>query len=121
MARTALVVDDSRSIREIMSFTLKQSGFEVVDAANGAEALTKLDTHDVSIIITDYNMPMMDGLTFIKQARTKPKCKFTPILVLTTETDDTKKQAAKTAGATGWLVKPFQPEQLLKVIARVLP
>lgn len=121
MARTALIVDDSASMREMIAFTLKGAGFTVLQGANGQEGLDKLDAGGAEIVITDLNMPVMDGLTFIQKVRTRPKYKFTPILMLTTETQDSKKQAAKTAGATGWLVKPFNPEQLLKVIAKVLP
>ena len=121
MARTALIVDDSTSMREMIAFTLKGAGFNVIQGANGQEGLDKLDTSGAEIVITDLNMPVMDGITFIQKVRSQPKYKFTPILMLTTETQDTKKQAAKTAGATGWLVKPFNPEQLLKVVAKVLP
>jgi two-component system, chemotaxis family, chemotaxis protein CheY len=121
VAKTALVVDDSLSMREMVAFTLKSAGFEVVQAGNGQEGLTKLDQSSAELVITDLNMPVMDGITFIQQLRTRPKHRFTPVLMLTTESQDAKKQAAKTAGATGWIVKPFQPEQLLKVIAKVLP
>jgi two-component system chemotaxis response regulator CheY len=121
LPKTALVVDDSLSIREMVAFTLKTAGFEVVQAGNGAEGLVKLDQGGAEIVITDLNMPVMDGITFIQNLRTRAKYRFTPVLMLTTESQDAKKQAAKTAGATGWIVKPFQPEQLLKVIAKVLP
>jgi two-component system chemotaxis response regulator CheY len=124
VSKTALVVDDSSSMRQMVSFTLKGAGFTVIEGGNGQEALDKLagaPGGKVDLIITDLNMPVMDGLTFIKQARTKPSLKFTPILMLTTESGDTRKAEGKAAGATGWIVKPFHPEQLLKVIEKVLP
>jgi two-component system chemotaxis response regulator CheY len=121
LAKTALVVDDSVSIREMVSFTLKSAGFAVVQSGNGEEGLSALDRQAVDLIITDLNMPVMDGITFIQRLRARTKSKFTPVLMLTTESHDAKKQAAKTAGATAWLVKPFNPEQLLKVVAKVVP
>jgi two-component system chemotaxis response regulator CheY len=119
--RTALVVDDSVSIREMVAFTLKSAGFEVVQGGNGQEGLAKLDQGAADIVITDLNMPVMDGITFIRNVRTRAKHRFTPILMLTTESQEVKKQEAKIAGATGWIIKPFNPEQLLKVIAKVSP
>lgn len=121
MARTALIVDDSPSMREMIAFTLKGAGFNVLQGGNGEEGLARLDAGSAEIVITDLNMPVMDGITFIQKVRTRPKYKFTPILMLTTESQEAKKQAAKAAGATGWLVKPFNPEQLLKVVSKVLP
>lgn len=121
MSRTALVVDDSTSMRSMVAFTLKQAGFTVVESANGQEALAALDRANVQLIITDLNMPVMDGLTFIRQARLRAAQKFTPILMLTTEAGDAKKQEGRAAGATGWIVKPFNPEQLLGVVKKVLP
>ena len=124
MAKTALIVDDSNSMRQMVSYTLKQAGFSVIEGSNGQEALDKLTTAPggkVDLIITDLNMPVMDGLTFIKEARNKPGNKFTPILMLTTEGSENRKAEGKAAGATGWIVKPFQPDQLIKVIGRVLP
>ncbi len=108
----------------MVSFTLKDAGFEVIEGGNGQEALDRLGSvpgGKVDLIITDLNMPVMDGLTFIKQVRTKPTCKFTPILMLTTESGDNRKAEGKAAGATGWIVKPFHPTQLLGVIGKVLP
>ncbi len=124
MSRTALIVDDSSSMRQMVGFTLKGAGFTVLEGGNGQEALDKLKAAPggkVDLIITDLNMPVMDGLTFIRSARALPSCKFTPILMLTTESGDNRKLEGKTAGATGWIVKPFHPEQLLKVIEKVLP
>ncbi|HLK19168.1 MAG TPA: response regulator [Bryobacteraceae bacterium] len=122
MAKTILIVDDSTSIRQVVSFTLKQAGFAVVEGSNGKEGLAQLDTAPrVDLIVTDLNMPVMDGITFIKHVRSRPQSKGTPVLMLTTESQDSKKQEGKAAGATGWLVKPFHPEKLLQTIARVLP
>lgn len=124
MGKTALIVDDSNSMRQMVGFTLKQAGFVVLEGSNGQEGLDRLagaPGGKVDIIITDLNMPVMDGLSFIKQARTKPGLRFTPILMLTTEGGENRKAEGKAVGATGWIVKPFQPDQLMKVIEKVLP
>lgn len=121
MSKTVLVLDDSNTMRQMVSFTLKEAGFTVVEAENGQEGLARLAVHDVSLIITDLNMPVLDGIGFIKQARAQEKHRYTPILMLTTESQATRKQEGKSAGATGWLVKPFDPTQLLGVIKKVLP
>lgn len=124
MAKTALIIDDSTSMRQMVSFTLKGAGFTVIEGGNGQEGLDKLTGAPggrVDLIITDLNMPIMDGLTFIKQARAVASCRFTPILMLTTESGDNRKAEGKAAGATGWIVKPFHPDQLLKVIEKVVP
>ena len=120
MPKTALIVDDSFSVRQMLAFTLKDAGFDVVEGGNGQEGLNALQASKVDLIITDLNMPVMDGITFIREAR-KSAAKFTPILMLTTETQASKKQEGKAAGATGWLTKPFQPAKLLEVVAKVLP
>lgn len=124
MAKTALIVDDSTSMRKMVALTLNSAGFTVVEGSNGQEALDRLASlpgSKVDIIITDLNMPVMDGLTFIKEVRTKPTARYTPILMLTTESQESRKLEGKAAGATGWIVKPFNPEQLIKVIEKVLP
>ena len=124
MGKTALIVDDSSSMRQMVGFTLRGAGFQVIECCDGQDALNKLAAAPggkVDIIITDLNMPVMDGLTFIKQARTRPTVRFTPILMLTTESQESRKAEGKAAGATGWIVKPFHPDQLLKVIEKVLP
>jgi two-component system, chemotaxis family, chemotaxis protein CheY len=121
MPKTALIVDDSFSVRQMLAFTLKDAGFDVVEGANGQEGLNALQASKVDLIITDLNMPVMDGITFIREARKLGPAKFTPILMLTTETQASKKQEGKAAGATGWLTKPFQPAKLLEVVAKVLP
>lgn len=115
-----LAVDDSVSLRKLVAVTLTQAGHQVCEAANGAEALAAAKQQTFQLVISDLNMPMMDGLTFIKNLRMIAAYKFTPILVLTTEMDPEKKKQAKEAGATGWLVKPFDPEQLRATIRKVL-
>jgi two-component system chemotaxis response regulator CheY len=121
MGKTALVVDDSTTIREMVYSSLHDAGFEAFTAGNGQEALDTLSGKLVDLIISDLNMPVMDGLTFLKQVRSQNAFKTVPILVLTTESHQAMKEQAKAAGATGWLVKPFNREMLLKVIARVVP
>jgi len=119
--RSILAVDDSASMRQMVSFTLRSSGYEVIEAVDGQDALDKLGGKQVDLVLTDQNMPRMDGLTLIKQLREQDRFKRTPILVLTTESSDEMKQAGRAAGATGWMVKPFDPARLLEVIGRVLP
>jgi two-component system chemotaxis response regulator CheY len=121
MTRKIMVVDDSNVMRQMVSFTLREAGFEVLEAENGRDALNKLDGHCLDLILTDLNMPLMDGITFIRNVRTLPATSYTPILMLTTESQVEKKMQGKEAGATGWIVKPFDPPKLLAVIARVLP
>lgn len=121
MAKTALIVDDAATIRQMVAFTLSQAGFDVVEATHGRHALQQLDARRVDIVITDLNMPVMDGLTFIRELRARPETRFTPVLMLTTESQAEKKQQGKAAGATGWIVKPFHPEKLIDVIGKVLP
>ena len=110
---TILAVDDSNSMRQMVSFTLKQAGHEVIEAADGVEALSAVKGKSINLVLSDVNMPNMDGLTLVKELRQLPDFKYTPILMLTTEAGANKKQEGKAAGATGWLVKPFNPEQLL--------
>jgi len=120
MGKVIMTADDSASIRQMVSFTLKQSGYEVLQAVDGRDALQQLGSRKVDMLITDLNMPNLDGIGLIKGARALPACKFIPIIMLTTESQDTKKQEGKAAGATGWIVKPFKPEQLLAVVKKVL-
>ena len=121
MAKKILAVDDSRTMREMVSFTLKSAGYEVIEAEDGQMALTALTNTKVDAVITDLNMPNMNGFELIKSLRGKPEYKFTPILMLTTEGDDSKKQEGKSVGATGWIVKPFNPEKLIEVVKKVCP
>ena len=120
MARRIMTVDDSASVRQMVSFTLKNSGYEVVEAEDGQAALELLNTKKVDMIVTDLNMPRMDGIELIRAARALPDSRFIPIVMLTSESQLEKKQQGKEAGATGWIVKPFKPEQLLAVVKRVL-
>ncbi len=120
MAASILAVDDSASMRQMVSFTLKGAGYDVVEAADGVEALNIAKTRPVNLVITDVNMPNMDGISLIRELRNLPAYKFTPLLMLTTESSAEKKQQGKAAGATGWIVKPFNPEQLLKTVAKVI-
>ncbi|MEK7764237.1 MAG: response regulator [Nitrospirota bacterium] len=122
MSKTALVVDDSPTMRQMVALTLTNAGFKVVEAKHGKDAVAKVSGGPkMDIVVTDLNMPEMDGITLIKELRKMASFKFTPILMLTTESSPDKKQAGKDAGATGWIVKPFNPELMLKVIAKVLP
>jgi two-component system, chemotaxis family, chemotaxis protein CheY len=119
MAKTILAVDDSISMRQAVSFALSAAGYDVLEAGDGTEAVAKL-SGAVHMVITDLNMPKMDGIELIKHIRTNSAHKHIPILMLTTESQPAKKDAAKAAGATCWMVKPFRPEQLVAVVSRVL-
>jgi two-component system chemotaxis response regulator CheY len=121
MSRAALVVDDSATMQEMVSFTLSKAGFAVTRAGNGQEALGRLAAAKFDLIITDLNMPVMDGITFIKSLRALPACRFTPVLMLTTEGSDERKQQGRAVGATGWLTKPFDPQKLLTIVKKVVP
>jgi two-component system chemotaxis response regulator CheY len=120
MASVILAVDDSASMRQMVNFTLKGAGYSVVQAVDGVEALEYARQNAVDLVLTDVNMPRMDGITLVRELRTLPSYRYTPMLVLTTESTQEKKMQGKQAGATGWIVKPFNPEQLLATIARVL-
>lgn len=117
---TILAVDDSASMRQMVSFTLKGAGHTVTDAADGKQALEIAKKQSFDLVLTDVNMPVMDGLALTKELRALPAYRFTPVLVLTTESGTDKKQQGRAAGATGWLVKPFNPEQLLATVKKVL-
>ncbi len=122
MSKTVLVVDDSRTMRQMVAFTLTNAGFTVIEAEDGKDAVSKVAAGTkLDIVVTDLNMPEMDGITLIKELRRLTAYKFTPILMLTTESAMEKKKEGKEAGATGWIVKPFNPDVLLKTIAKVLP
>ena len=115
-----LAVDDSASMRQMVTFTLKGAGYDVTEAKDGQEALNIAKGNKFNLVITDVNMPNMDGITLTKELRTLPAYKFVPILTLTTEASAEKKMAGKQAGATGWIVKPFNPDQLLATVKKVL-
>lgn len=120
MEKTILSVDDSASIRQMVAFTLKGAGYGVVEAVDGEDGLTKARKNKLSLILTDQNMPKMDGLTLIRTLREMPQYKTVPILMLTTESSDVMKAQGRAAGATGWLVKPFDPIKLLAVVKKVI-
>ncbi len=115
-----LAVDDSASMRQMVTFTLQSAGYDVVEARDGQEALQLAKSKTFNLVLTDINMPKMDGIALVRALRALPAYKFTPLLTLTTESTADKKQEGKAAGATGWIVKPFNPEQLLGVIKKVL-
>ncbi len=121
MTKKAMTVDDSKTMRDMVSFTLKNAGFDVLEAEDGKDALEKIGDTPMDVIITDLNMPNMNGIELIRELRTKPNYRFTPILMLTTESDGSKKEEGKQAGATGWIVKPFNPEKLIQVVNKVCP
>lgn len=120
MAKTILAVDDSISIRKMVSFTLQSAGYEVVEACDGQDGLEKAKLKTVNLVLLDQNMPRMDGLTLIRNLRALPQYKTVPILMLTTESSDAMKAQGRAAGATGWMVKPFDPQKLLDIIKKVI-
>lgn len=119
--KTILIVDDSASIRELVSISLEEFGYQIIKGNDGADGLNKLKEHEqVDLVITDLNMPIMDGLTFLKEIRKDEKYKYTPILILTTESGINLRNEAKQFGATGWIIKPFEKEKLIQVIQKVM-
>ena len=120
MSKTILIVDDSSSLRQVVSITLKGAGYSVIEACYGRDALTKLNGQKIHIIISDVNMPNMDGITFVTEAKKLPAYKFTPIIMLTTEAGESKKQAGQAAGARAWVIKPFQPAQMLAAVSKLI-
>ena len=117
--KTILIVDDSISIRQVVSMTLKSAGYDVIEGCDGRDALTKLDGRKVHLIISDVNMPNMDGITFVTAAKKLPAYKFTPVIMLTTEAGEDKKAEGRAAGAKAWIVKPFQPKVLLDAVSKL--
>jgi two-component system chemotaxis response regulator CheY len=115
-----MTVDDSASVRQMVNFTLREAGYNVLEAVDGKDALSKMKSGPIHMLITDLNMPNMDGIELIRNIRAGSACKFIPIIMLTTESQVEKKMEGKAAGATGWIVKPFKPEQLLAVVKKVL-
>jgi len=120
MAKTILFVEDSASVRQVMNSTLTREGYEVILASDGQDALGKLDGTKIHLIISDVNMPNLDGLSFVKKAKQLPAYKFTPIIMLTTETQEEKMNEGKAAGVKAWIVKPFQPAQLLAAVSQLI-
>ena len=120
MAKTIMIVDDSASMRQVISIALRDAGYELIEAADGKDALSKLDGSKIHLIVSDINMPNMDGISFVKEVKQHPKYKFTPIIMLTTEVNQAKKDAAKEAGAKAWVNKPFQTKTLLDAISKLI-
>jgi len=119
MAKTIMIVDYSSSIRQVVSIALKSSGYDVVEAVDGMDALGKLDGKKIHLIISDVNMPNLDGIGLVKKVKENPQYKFTPIMMLTTESGDSMKIKGREAGAKAWLVKPFQPPALLAAVSKL--
>jgi two-component system chemotaxis response regulator CheY len=119
MAKTIMIVDDSASMRRVVGIALKSAGYTVIEGCDGNDALSKLTGQKVHLIISDVNMPVMDGIGFLKAVKQMPAYKFTPVIMLTTESEDSKKREGQAAGARAWVVKPFQPEQLIGAVARL--
>jgi two-component system chemotaxis response regulator CheY len=120
MAKRVLAVDDSLTIRQLMRMTLSRAGYEVIEAEDGAKGLQKASSETFDLVLSDINMPNMTGIEMLRSLRKLEKYKFTPIVLVTTESQPEKKAEGKAAGATGWIVKPFEPEQLLAVVTKVL-
>jgi two-component system chemotaxis response regulator CheY len=122
MSKTILIVDDSSSLRTVVNLALKRAGYEVVEAVDGEDGLTKLDGRKINLIVCDVNMPRMNGIEFVTRVKQHPRYKFTPVIMLTTEGQDAKKEQGRAAGAKAWIVKPFNPPVLLDAISKlVLP
>jgi two-component system chemotaxis response regulator CheY len=119
MAKLIMVVDDSASMRRVVSIALKGAGYDVIEGCDGRDALSKLTGQKVHMIISDVNMPVMDGIAFLKAVKQMPAYKFTPVIMLTTESAEEKKREGQAAGARAWVVKPFQPEQLVNAVQRL--
>ncbi|MBI5235747.1 MAG: response regulator [Deltaproteobacteria bacterium] len=120
MQKTIMIVDDSASIRQVVNLTLKKVGYNVIEATDGEDALKKLVGARVNLVVCDVNMPNMDGITFLKSLKNSAAHKFTPVIMLTTESQEAKKQEGRQAGAKAWVVKPFKPEQMLEAIAKLM-
>jgi len=120
MAKTILIVDDSASIRQVVGITLKGAGYEVIEAVDGKDGLSRLDGRKIHLIISDVNMPNMDGIAFVKALKQLPAYKFTPVIMLTTEAGENKKAEGQAAGARAWVVKPFQPAQMLTAVSKLI-
>lgn len=120
MSKTILIVDDSASIRQVVAMTLRGAGYEVIEAHDGKDALSKLTGQRVHLIISDVNMPVMNGIELLKQVKAHPTYKFTPVIMLTTESSDSMKEQGRAAGAKAWMVKPFKPEQILAAAAKLV-
>ena len=120
MSKTILIVDDSSSVRSVVGIALKGAGYDVIDACDGKDALSKMTGQKIHLIVSDVNMPNMDGITFVKELKKLAEYKFTPVCMLTTEAEESKMQEGKAAGAKAWIIKPFQPPKLLDVVSKLI-
>ena len=120
MAKTIMIVDDSASLRQVVGIALRGAGYETIEACDGKDALSKLNGSKIHLVISDVNMPNMDGITFVKELKANPSYKFTPVIMLTTESQSSKKAEGQAAGAKAWVVKPFKPEQMLSAVAKLV-
>ena len=120
MSKTVLIVDDSSSVRNVVGIALKGEGYDVIEACDGKDALSKLTGQKINLVVSDVNMPNMDGISFVKELKKLPNYKFTPVCMLTTEAEQSKMQEGKNAGAKAWIVKPFQPPKLLDVVSKLI-
>ena len=120
MAKTVMIVDDSASLRQVVNIALKGAGYDVLEGCDGKDALSKLTGQKVHLVISDVNMPNMDGITFVKELKKLPAYKFTPVIMLTTESQESKKAEGQAAGAKAWVVKPFQPQQMLDAVSKLI-
>jgi two-component system chemotaxis response regulator CheY len=120
MSKTILIVDDSSSLRQVVNLALTRAGYEVIEAVDGLDGLAKLDGRKVNLIVSDVNMPRMDGIAFVTQVKQNPRYKFTPVIMLTTEGQDAKKEQGRAAGAKAWIVKPFSPPVLLDAVSKLI-
>ena len=120
MSKTILIVDDSSSVRSVVGIALKRAGYDVIEGCDGVDALSKMTGQKIHLIVSDVNMPNMDGITFVKEVKKDPRYKFTPVCMLTTEAEESKMQEGKAAGAKAWIIKPFQPPKLLDVVAKLV-
>lgn len=120
MAKTIMIVDDSATLRQVVSIALKGAGYDVMEAFDGKDALSKLNGKKVHLVISDVNMPNMDGITFVKELKQRSEYRFTPVIMLTTESQETKKREGQAAGAKAWVVKPFQPAEMLAAVSKLV-
>ena len=120
MRKTILIIDDSALLRQVVSIALNTAGYDVIDAEDGQQALDKLDGRKIHLAICDVNMPVMDGITFVKTVKTMPGYRFLPIIMLTTESRENRKQEGQAAGAKAWVVKPFRPDQILNAVSKLI-
>lgn len=120
MTKTVMIVDDSASLRQVVNMALRSAGYEVLEACDGRDALSKLSGQRVHLVISDVNMPNMDGITFVREMKKLDSYKFTPVIMLTTEAQEDKKREGQMAGAKAWVVKPFQPQQMLSAVSKLI-